>query len=155
MKRIVTILALLMLTSLTLSAQRVEVGSKAPRIRNVEWISDEPEESKKALMVEFFHSSNSDCQEHIEHLNALACDYRREMDVVMLTREPAEQVASMLLHEYQYFYVATDESGDNFRAFDANHVPYGVIVSPKGYILWAGNPLTLTDSTIKKLLHNK
>lgn len=152
MKQRITILALLLLATLSLSAQRVEVGARAPRIHNVEWISDKPEVSDKALMVEFFHSSNQECREHIDHLNALSCDYRRDMDVVMLTREPSEQVAGMLLHEYQYFYVATDESGDTFRAFDVRHVPYAVIISPKGRILWMGNPLTLNNSTIKKLL---
>lgn len=153
MKRLFCILVAVFVGVLSLSAQRVEVGSYAPYIGGVEWISDPLERSDKALMVEFFHSSNKECCDHIEHLNALACDYRHEMDVLMLTREPSEQVAGMLLHEYQYFYVATDESGRQFRAFDVKHVPYAVIISSKGVIIWAGNPLTLNDSTIKKLLH--
>ncbi|MBO7300351.1 MAG: TlpA family protein disulfide reductase [Tidjanibacter sp.] len=151
MKRIL-ILIFTLLGTLSLSAQRVDVGARAPRIRGVEWISDEPEKSKRALMVEFFHSSNEDCREHIDHLNALASDYRHEMDVVMLTREPAEQVAYMLLHEYQFFYVATDESGDMFRSFGVSHVPFAVIINPKGTIVWMGNPLTLNNKTLKKLL---
>ena len=154
MKRLL-ILTLALLASLTLSAQRVEVGARAPRIRGVEWISDEPEKHERAMMVEFFHSTNEDCRNHIDHLNALASDYRHEMDVVMLTREPAEQVAYMLLHEYQFFYVATDESGDVFRSFGVNHVPYAVIINPRGTIVWVGNPLTLDKKTIKKLLQQK
>lgn len=154
MKRIL-ILTLALLGTLALSAQRVEVGARAPRIRDVEWISDEPEKSTRALMVEFFHSTNEDCREHIDHLNALASDFRHDMDVVMLTREPAEQVAYMLLHEYQFFYVATDESGNIFRSFGVNHVPYAVIINPKGTIVWVGNPLTLDSKTIKKLLLQK
>lgn len=154
MKRLFVISAFLVLLCLPSKgwAQRVEVGSYAPYIHNVEWISDRPDRSDKALMVEFFHSSNRDCREHIDHLNALACDYRKEMDVVMLTREPSEQVAGMLLHEYQYFYVATDESGDMFRAFGVSHVPYAVIANRNGVIVWCGNPLVLNDSAIKKLL---
>lgn len=155
MKRFLCILAIVVasLNTLSLSAQRAEVGSYAPYIGGVEWISDRLEKSDRALMVEFFHSSNKDCRDHIEHLNALACDYRHDMDVLMLTREPSEQVAGMLLHEYQYFYVAIDESGKVFRAFDVSHVPYAVIINPKGVIIWAGNPLSLNVSTIKKLLH--
>ncbi len=151
MKKIL-VLILMLTASLTLSAQRVEVGSRAPRIRGVEWISDEPEMGTKAIMVEFFHSSNEDCCSHITPLNDLAKEFRHEMDVVMLTREPAEQVAYMLLHEYQFFYVATDESGEMFRSFGVNHVPYAVIISAKGTILWTGNPLTLNNKTLKKLL---
>ena len=126
---------------------------RAPYIHGVEWISDSPERSGKARMVEFFHSSNDECREHIEHLNALACYYRNDMEVVMLTREPSEQVAGMLLHEYQYFYIAADESGGLFRAFDVKHIPYALIINPKGVIIWAGNPLTLTNEILKKTLN--
>lgn len=154
MKRTITILIFVLLVCLPqwVRAQRAEVGMRAPYIHSVEWISDCPEKSNKAMMVEFFHSSNEECREHIEHLNALACDYRKEMDVVMLTREPSEQVAGMLLHEYQYFYVATDESGAMFRAFGVSHVPYAVIVNRKGVIVWCGNPMILNYATLKKLL---
>ena len=153
MKRFLCIALIIFATSLTLSAQqRVEVGSYAPYIHNVEWISDRPDRSDKALMVEFFHSANKDCCNHIAPLNNIARDYRQRMDVLMLTREPSEQVADMLLHEYQYFYVATNENGSVFRLFDVTHVPYAVIVNAKGVIVWAGNPLTLTDKTIEKIL---
>jgi len=154
MKRFLCILlaTIASLNTLSLSAQRAEVGTRAPRLRGVEWISDPLEKSSRALMVEFFHSTNSDSREHVEHLNALACYYRNDMDVVVLTREPAEQVASMLLHEYQYCYVATNESGEMFASYDVSHVPYAVIIDPRGVIIWMGNPLTLTDQTIKKLL---
>ena len=154
MKRFWVILAFLVLLCLPSKglAQRPEVGMRAPYIHGVEWISDSPERSGKARMVEFFHSSNDECREHIEHLNALACYYRNDMEVVMLTREPSEQVAGMLLHEYQYFYVATDESGDMFRAYGVSHVPYAVIINRKGVIVWCGNPMILNDSEIKKLL---
>ena len=154
MKRLL-ILTLALLGTHTLSAQSVEVGAHAPRIRGVEWISDEPEKRARAMMVEFFHSTNEDCREHIDHLNALASDFRYEMDVVVLTREPSEQVAYMLLHEYQFFYVATDERGDMFRSFGVNHVPYAVIINPRGIIIWVGNPLTLDKKMIKKLLQQK
>lgn len=155
MKRLLYIVLAVVATMQTFSlcAQRVEVGSRAPLIGDVEWISDPLEASGKCLMVEFFHSSNKDSREHIDHLNALACDYRHQMDVLMLTREPSEQVAGMLLHEYQYFYVATDESGKLFRSFDVKHVPYAVIINPKGIIVWAGNPLTLSDAMLKKTLN--
>ena len=141
------------LGSFALWAQRVEVGSRAPHIADVEWISDPLAESGKMLMVEFFHSSNKDCREHIDHLNALAKDYRHEMDVLVLTREPSEQVAGMLLHEYQYFYIGIDESGKVFRAFNVKHVPYAVIINTEGIIVWAGNPLTLTNQMLKKTLN--
>ncbi|MBO5805390.1 MAG: redoxin domain-containing protein [Tidjanibacter sp.] len=153
MKRLCLILLYTILGVLTAVAQHIEVGSHAPHIKNVEWISDRPElMGGRFLMVEFFHSAAEDSRAHIEPCNALAHDYRKQMDVVVLTREPAEQVAGMLLHEYQYFYVASDESGETYRAFGVSHVPYAVIVNPKGVIVWAGNPIKLSTTTIEKLL---
>lgn len=140
------------MTTLTLSAQRVEVGYYAPRIEGVEWISDPYVASNKYLLVEFFHSTNQDCRARIEVCNSLARDYRNSLEVVMFTREPSEQVASMLLHDYQYFYVGVDESGKLFRAFGTNYVPYAVVINPKGRIVWTGNPTLLTKDTLEKLL---
>ncbi len=153
MKRVLVIILLIASAVSHISAQNVEVGAYAPPIGNVEWISDKPELSpEKFLLIEFFHSANSDCRKEIEECNERARIYRDTMDVIVLTREPSEQVAGMLLHQYQYFYVATDESGETFRSFGTNHVPYALIVNPKGAIVWAGNPVRLTTTTIDKIL---
>lgn len=152
MKRTLCIIFLLLGAALSLSAQQVEVGSRAPRIGQVEWISDTPQLGERALMVEFFHSSNKDCRDHIAPCNTISHMFLDEMDVVMLTREPSEQVASLLMHEYQFFYVASDESGATFRAFGAKHVPYAVIIDTKGVIVWTGNPWSLTKEIIENAI---
>lgn len=152
MKRFLCIALLLLGATLSLSAQRVEVGSKAPKIGQVEWISDTPHLGERVLMVEFFHSANRDCRDHIATCNTLAHMYLDDMDVVMLTREPSEQIASLLMHEYQFFYVASDESGKTFEAFGASHVPYAVIITTRGVIAWTGNPLTLTREIIDNII---
>lgn len=152
MKRLLCIIVALVATTLTLKAQRVEVGSIAPQIQGVEWISDTPQLGDRALMVEFFHSSNEDCRTHIDLCNSLSHHFLDKMDVVMLTREPSEQVASLLMHEYQFFYVAADESGATFRAFGVNHVPFAVIIDDSGEVVWIGNPWALTKEIIEKLI---
>lgn len=154
MKRLVSIVVLLVAAVWSLWGQRVEVGAKAPRIREVEWISDkfETPATPMPMLVEFFHSTNSDCRARIDVCNEIAKHLRHELRVVMLTREPAEQVASMLLHEYQYFYVASDERGDTFRAFGVNHVPYAVVVGASGKVVWCGNPVELTTEQLKKII---
>ncbi len=152
MKRIATFIVALFACQM-LAAQHVEVGAYAPKIEGVEWISDCPDSQGKYLLIQFFHSANHHCREGIELCNNLAREYRSVMDVVTLTREPAEQVAAMLLHQYQYCYVATDESGELFRAFETDHVPYALMVDPNGHIIWAGNPTRLTTTNIEKLLN--
>jgi hypothetical protein len=119
----------------------------------VEWISDAPEEIGGITMVLFFHSSNKECRELIEVCNALAYNFRDNMNVIVLTREPAEQVASLLMHDYQFFYVATDEEGDLFEDFGARHVPYAVIINRKGRIEWTGNPCYIDQNTIQNIIN--
>lgn len=152
MKRLFCILLATLATTLTLSAQRVEVGSKAPLIGQVEWISDTPQLGERFLMVEFFHSANEDCRAHIDPCNAISHTFLEQMDVVVLTKEPSEQVTSLLMHEYQFFYAASDESGKTFQAFGANHVPFAVIVDLQGVVIWTGNPWTLSKDIIENLI---
>jgi hypothetical protein len=153
MKRTLCILFALLGAAASLRAQRAEVGAKAPRISGVEWISDAPEEIGGITMVLFFHSSNKECRELIEVCNALAYNFRDNMNVIVLTREPAEQVASLLMHDYQFFYVATDEKGDLFEDFGARHVPYAVIINRKGRIEWTGNPCYIDQNTIQNIIN--
>lgn len=153
MKRTLCILLALLGAAASLRAQRAEVGAKAPRISGVEWISDAPEEIDGIKMVLFFHSANKECREQIESYNAMAYQFRDDMSVIVITREPAEQVASLLMHDYQFFYVATDEDGDLFEDFSVRHVPYAVIINRKGRIEWAGNPCHIDNSTIKNIIN--
>jgi len=152
MKRLSLISVCLVAFAFSASAQKGMVGMRAPRIGGVEWISDRPALGGKALMVGFFHSSNSTCLKLIEPCNRLAAQESALLNIVVVTREPAEQVARLLLHDYQYFYVAIDERGKVFDSFGASYVPYAVIVDKGGTIVWTGNPANLTEQTVRKLL---
>lgn len=152
MKRTLCILLALLGVTTSLWAQKGEVGERAPRIDGVEWISDAPEEIDGITMVLFFHSANKECREHIESYNTLAYEFRDDMNLIVLTREPAEQVASLLMHDYQFFYVATDEQGHLFEDFGVRHVPYAVIINRKGRIEWAGNPYYIDKNRLQNII---
>lgn len=152
MKRTLCILIALLGITLSLSAQRVEVGLSAPRIGGVEWISDTPELKESVRLLIFFHSSNEECRTGIANCNALAYEFRNDVNIVVITKEPAEQVASLLMHEYQFFYAATDEDGSLFEAFNVRHVPYAVIINREGEVAWMGNPLYLKKKTIQQII---
>lgn len=88
----------------------------------------------------------------MEEVNNLAYTYNNILDVVVVAREPVEQVASILLHDYQNAYVALDEQGNLFRQLEVPHVPYALLLSPQGEVLWLGNPTKLTTAILDKLL---
>lgn len=159
MKRLVTmVVCALVLTCGTMCAQqRHAVGGYALPIGNHrEWLSDRPEDLVgKALLVEFVHTANSRCREDVEKANEWAHTYNNILNVVMVTREPAEQVVAVLMHEYQYAYVALDEQGTIYRKFEVPHVPYAVLLSPQGGVLWMGNPANLNGEMLEQLLDVK
>lgn len=134
------------------SAQVITVGARAPRLSNSEWLTDTPSLRGKALIVEFFHSTNDACQERIEPLNSLADTYKERLNVVVVAREPREQIAEMLLHDYQFFYVAIDEGGRVFKDFEVRYVPYSLLIDERGTILWTGNSALLDGKIIDKYL---
>ena len=153
MKRLVLIVMCVMLGAGALSAQRlVAVGRYITPTMNVKWLSDSPALGGKALLLEFFHSANSDCRSRVEEVNDLAYTYNNILDVVVVAREPVEQVASILLHDYQNAYVGIDEQGALFGQMEVPHVPYAILLSPRGEVLWLGNPTKLTTATLDKLL---
>lgn len=135
--------------------QNVAVGARAPRIEVSEWLTDKPSLKGKALLVEFFHSTNPACRERIELLNQLAANYKDVLNVVVVAREPREQIAEMMLHDYQHFYVAIDEQGEVFSRFEVRYVPFSVLADRKGVILWTGNSALLDSKTLDKFFTTK
>lgn len=136
-------------------SQRVVVGGELSRTlsrEGVEWLTDRPSTRGKALLVEFFHTTNVACMEHVDVLNEWAGELAEWLNVVVVTREPSEQVAPILMHEYQYSYVAIDEGGVLFNLYEVPYVPYAVLIDPKGEVLWVGNGAALSKENIKKLL---
>ena len=169
MKRFLLIVAFVALGVGVLSAQRVSVGRYVMPTLDAVWLSDRPAlNDGKALFLEFFHSTNTQCRARVDEVNELAYTYNNILNVVVVAREPAEQVASILLHDYQNAYVAIDEiarqvirdigynSGE--MCFDGNSCAVLTSVhaqSPDiamGEVLWIGNPTRLTKATIEKLL---
>ena len=153
MKRFLLIVAFVALGVGVLSAQRVSVGRYVMPTLDAVWLSDRPAlNDGKALFLEFFHSTNTQCRARVDEVNELAYTYNNILNVVVVAREPAEQVASILLHDYQNAYVAIDENGDVFKQLEVPHVPYSILISAQGEVLWIGNPTRLTKATREKLL---
>lgn len=138
--------------------QRVGVGARLPRLVGgdvVEWITDRPQLKGRALLLDFFHTNNQLCLERVDEVNRWADKLSEKLNVVVVTREPSEQVAPILMHEYQYCYVAIDERGVLFQRYEVPYVPYAVLMDHRGEVLWIGNASSLRLETIENLLTNE
>lgn len=151
MKRI-TLLAALLLAALPLSAQRLVIGERAPELKVERWLSAAPSLDNKAVMVEFFHSSNQKSADRLPQLSQLARANADKLTVVVLTREDDPTVTARLLDGNPAYYAGYDGTGAAFNSFEARYVPYAVIYDKRGRVLWVGNPSSLSDSDIKTLI---
>lgn len=151
MKRILFTAALL-LAALPLPAQRLVIGEKVPELKVEHWLSAAPSTGNKAVMVEFFHSSNPKSIERLARLDELARSNGENLTVIVLTREDAPAVTGRLLEGNPSYYAGYDASGTAFTSFEARYVPYSVIYDKRGRVLWVGNPSTLSNADVERII---
>lgn len=152
MKRFLMLAALAMLVAAPLRAQRLVIGERAPELTVARWLNGAPDTDGKAVMVEFYHSSNRSSAERLARLDAIAKAHANDLAVIVVTREDDSAVTSALLQGNPSYRVGYDGDGSVFSAFSARYVPYSVITDRRGRILWVGNPSSLTDADITGII---
>ncbi|MCD7970805.1 MAG: redoxin domain-containing protein [Alistipes sp.] len=151
MKKQVLILAALMCT-VTAVAQKLVIGEKAPDIRAAEWLWGRPADGK-ARFIEFFHGGSSQCTDRLTDIASLAVKLGDRMDVILVSRETAENILKATGDKSGTYFAAVDDGGKTFEAYSVRFVPFGVLVDRKGRILWFGNPASLAEQEIVRLLN--
>ena len=96
MKRLLT-MALLAILAIPLHAQRLVIGERVPDLNITQWLNGAPVSDGKAVMVEFYHSSNPKGAERLAQLDELAKSYGDRLAVIVVTREKDDAVISSLL----------------------------------------------------------
>ena len=134
-------MALLAILAIPLHAQRLVIGERVPDLNITQWLNGAPVSDGKAVMVEFYHSSNPKGAE------------RDRLAVIVVTREKDDAVISSLLGGNPSYRVGYDGDGSVFSAFSARYVPYSVIYDKRGRILWVGNPSSLSAADVADIIH--
>jgi hypothetical protein len=135
----------------SLSAQSFRIGSKAPDIASLDWLTEHPAEIKRTTVVEFFHSGNKTSAERIEWLRTLAIENAELLNVVIVIRKDDHEALRMLAENREYYYVAQTDARF-LRSVGVRYIPYTYITNPKRRTLWCGNPLFLEEQTLKSLI---
>ena len=151
MKRTIGCIAslLLMLGVSGVQAQKLTVGSKAPELKIRGWVGEKPRTEEGAMFVEFFYSASKQCVENLDRLDALART-TPSVTFVVMTKEGAEKIGTIEALQERAFFVALDDGGKSFAAFDVNYVPFGVLLDRRGRVLWHGNSTELNEKLIKQ-----
>ena len=140
-------MALLAILAIPLHAQRLVIGERVPDLNITQWLNGAPVSDGKAVMVEFYHSSNPKGAERLAQLDELAKSYGDRLAVIVVTREKNDAVISSLLGGNPSYRVGYDGDGS------ARYVPYSVIYDKRGRILWVGNPSSLSAADVADIIH--
>lgn len=148
MRKIIVVLVLLAL-SLPALGQRLIVGEKAPELRVARWLDGSGASAKKTMLIEFFLSSSEPSLKRIPELDALAKKYP-SVDVVVITREAREKVASLFPAGKYAFRVALDDEGKTFSGYGVQFIPFAVLQDARGRVVWFGNSSQLTEEEVAR-----
>lgn len=149
MKRLLLVAALMLVSVVTVRAQRLVIGEKAPEIRVAAW-QDGRTPVSGAMLVDFFASSNPQCVANLDKLNTIQGRYGDRLQVVVISREGAERMAEFTAGKNYRFRIGEDDGGKTFAAFNVRFVPFAALIDARGRLVWTGNVTGLTDETIER-----
>ncbi len=160
-----------------LSAQTLQVGSKAPALNIEHWISDGggayPQVTDfkpgKIYVVEFWATWCGPCIQAMPHLAELQEKYRDKIQFISVTDEPLSQISELLTQDYpgtgktfgeltSVYSLTSDPDGSTHREYmeasRAEGIPTAYIVGPTGEIEMIGHPMSL-DAPLKMMAEGK
>lgn len=155
MKRILMLIALAVMVG-GVAAQDLVIGEKAPDFKVKEWyaLKKPAATPHKMMLVEFFHPSNRASVERLGEINGWAKKYPSALTVVVIAKEDTPEVRELLKSTLAHGYAGFDDAGRTFEAFGVHYVPYGVLIDPKGRVLWMGNSTGMTEKIIENHIEN-
>ena len=145
-------ITLMVMLSLPAWGQRLVIGERSPELKTNSWVTAAPSYNDRNVMVEFYHSSNKNSAERLAMLRSLAESSQKDLVVVVVTNESDPAVRNQLTDGNPMYHVVYDKDGDLFRSFCARYVPYAVIYDRHRRVLWVGNPSSLTDQDIVRII---
>ena len=128
---------------------------KAPDLVVEEWIGPAPETAGKYVLVEFWATWCPPSRRSIALLNRLHERFGRELVVIALSDQPAEEVRALREPKVRC-YSAVDTQARMKRALGVFGIPHAILIEPGGYVVWEGFPLQkgyeLTEAKVEKIL---
>ena len=156
------------------SAQTLQVGSKAPTLDIENWISDGngkyPHINKfspgKIYVVEFWATWCGPCLKTMPHLAELQEKYGDKIQFISVTDESLSEVSALLEEDYpgtgktfgeltSVYCLTADPDGstqqDYMEASGSSGIPNAFVVGPTSEIEWIGHPVEI-DGVLKKMI---
>lgn len=129
------------------------VGKQLP-YTELQFIGNKVEIENKAVLIDFWASWCEPCREFIPQLNQLQSDYAAKgLVIVGLTQDEASDIATFVKKFPINFHIARDIKGEIFKTLKVRAMPYSVLVSKSGKIIWQGDPAQLNKARLDAFLN--
>ena len=151
MKKLI-ISALVLTSVLSVSAQNIAIGERAPAIKTKEWVGSSTQLGDQSTLYLFFQTSSAPCTKALEQIAEIV-KHNPTLKVIAISKESRDKVealASSLANENIFF--AIDDADKTFSNFGVKYVPLAVLTDSRNRVLWFGNPTTLSAQKIKEYL---
>lgn len=119
---------------------------------DVKYVVGDPVNPGKPALVEFWATWCPPCRSTIPHLNALHDKWKSKLQMVGITNEGEDAVKNFINELPMNYSVACDESGKYSRSLGVRGIPHAFLIDESGAIRWDGNPSSLTDTEISRIL---
>ena len=159
MKRFLLTAALVVLatlTTITANSQNIIVGDKMPEIKLRKWLMDFAPTQRTSTCYLFYHTESELCQHSLEKVKALVEPLAEQMNLVIVTKQSYDEAGVTLTeHLGDNIFVAFDQQGRMFRSLKVSFIPFCIIIDKRRYVLWCGNPATISQDVIDNILTTK
>jgi len=127
-------------------------GAEAPALEAQRWFDAKPEPGDRSLMVVFFRTWSTHVPKMLPVLNAMATERSEDLVVVGMSAENPVRVRRFIEDNDVRFPIGVDRSGTMLLALQLRAMPHALLISPDGVVRWQGQPLSLRQDTLERIL---
>lgn len=154
MKKIIIIMAAILIWCGETNAQNIRLGEKIPEISVESVLGDQLRMIKQEYTcLIFMHSKCEPCAKALPDFHKIASPLGDKLAVVLLTNE-SRDMEEHLQREFGSYVtsIAFDRNKHTYRAFGINFVPFGVIYNTKSRrIEWFGSIQQLDNKQLQTI----
>lgn len=147
---------LLLLSTISLFGQEVQIGEKVPAF-TVELVNEDRSvfsfdgSTEKAVLIDFWATWCSPCVAGMPHLEALQKKFQGRLQVISASEEKHERI-SRFQDKRPYQFLFARDTGSLRALFPYQVIPHSVLIAPDGRLVAVTSPDHITDKIIEQVL---